>query len=155
LLVFRGCPGELRPEEVVRAAAPTAFWDRDGTLNVDYGYVASVERFHWREGAREALSAARAAGFRNIVVTNQSGIGRGLYAEADMLALSFEVLAGACIEAVLYCPHAPEAECPARKPSPSMLEAADEAFGVAAEAVVEDEPLDRTLARVLSRLGTA
>ena len=65
-----------------------------------------------------------------MVVTNQSGIGRGLYKEEDFLELSEWLLDQAPLTAITYCPHAPEADCPARKPGIMMLERVDEVLGV-------------------------
>ncbi len=104
---------------------PTAFIDRDGVLNVDKGYVSRQADFEWIEGAREATHNLRKAGFRNVVITNQSGIGRGYYKEQDFLELMQWMLPELAIDAVFYCACAPESGCPWRKPGTGMLEAAD------------------------------
>jgi D-glycero-D-manno-heptose 1,7-bisphosphate phosphatase len=115
-------------------ARPALFLDRDGVLNEDPGYVSRWEDFHWIEGARETVAAFNAAGWWVFVVTNQSGVGRGYYTEADVHALHAkmsESLAevGGRIDAYYYCPHHPEAaedvyrhpDPPDRKPNPGML----------------------------------
>ncbi|WP_342666751.1 HAD family hydrolase [Phenylobacterium immobile] len=113
---------------------PAIFLDRDGVLNEDPGYVHRWEDFRWIPGAREAICAFNAAGWLVIVVTNQSGIGRGYYAEADMHALhtamagDLETLGG-WIDAIYYAPLLPEARLeafrlpdpPDRKPNPGMI----------------------------------
>ncbi|HET6183509.1 MAG TPA: HAD family hydrolase [Acetobacteraceae bacterium] len=102
------------------------FLDRDGVLNRDHGYVGSRERWEWTEGALAAFVRAKAAGWLVFVVTNQSGISRGLYSEAEFLALMDWVRgevarAGGAIDDMRYCPHGPEAGCDCRKPKPGML----------------------------------
>lgn len=109
------------------------FLDRDGVLNADFGYVGKVERVVMMEGAAAAVRRINAAGFFAFVVTNQSGIARGLYTEADYFAVRAHmhgVLAGegARIDAERYCPFHPEGTLPAfrhdsswRKPQPGML----------------------------------
>jgi D-glycero-D-manno-heptose 1,7-bisphosphate phosphatase len=113
---------------------PTLFLDRDGVLNVDHGYVHRWEDFDWIPGAREAVRRFNAAGWLVIVITNQSGIGRGYYSEDEMHALHARMQdalaeAGARIDAFYYCPQHPEAadeayrhpDPPDRKPNPGML----------------------------------
>ena len=113
---------------------PALFLDRDGVLNVDQGYVHRWADFRWIPGAREAVAAANRAGWLVIVVTNQSGVGRGYYTEADMHALHERMAQdlaalGAHVDAVYFCPHHPDApedryrhpDPPDRKPNPGML----------------------------------
>lgn len=111
-----------------------AFFDRDGVLNIDKGYVHRVEDFELVPGAIEAVAACRADGLRIFVVTNQSGIARGLYPpeEVDRLHAHMAALfaaGGAPIDAIRYCPHHPAGTlpdyartCNCRKPAAGMLE---------------------------------
>lgn len=112
---------------------PALFLDRDGVVNVDYGYVHRPQDFQFVDGIFHLVAAANQTGYRVIVITNQAGIGRGFYNEADFQALtdwmSDEFIQrGAMIDAVYYCPHHPEhgvgrykQECDHRKPGPGML----------------------------------
>jgi D-glycero-D-manno-heptose 1,7-bisphosphate phosphatase len=122
---------EIRADIPVR---PALFLDRDGVLNEDPGYVSRWEDFRWIEGAREAVAAFNAAGWWVFVVTNQSGVGRGYYTEADIHALHAQMSeslaeVGGRIDAYYYCPQHPEAleeayrhpDPPDRKPNPGML----------------------------------
>lgn len=112
---------------------PAIFFDRDGVLNVNYGYVASIDHFTWIDGAREAVALANAAGYLVFVVTNQAGIARGYYGEAEVIAL-FDYMQqqlaerGAHIDDFRYCPHHVDGvverfrgPCNWRKPNPGML----------------------------------
>ncbi len=110
-----------------------AFIDRDGVLNEERAFVHRGEDFEFVPGAVEALVALKQAGFALVVVTNQSGIARGLYPESDYHALTAHMRerlrsAGVELDAVEYCPHLPDApleryrvECECRKPRPGML----------------------------------
>ncbi len=111
----------------MRAAA---FLDRDGVLNHDSGYVVRIEDFRWIEGAKAALKRLQDAGLALVIVTNQSGIGRGKYSEADFQALSQWMVndlaaSGIHLAAIYHCPHAPagagQRDCDCRKPLPGML----------------------------------
>ncbi|MDR2905057.1 MAG: HAD family hydrolase [Helicobacteraceae bacterium] len=109
------------------------FLDRDGVINEDFGYVWARENFFFKKGIFEVLEAARDLGYKIIVVTNQSGIGRGMYSENDVKTLTrwfLSVLAkrGIAIAAVYYCPHAPSENCECRKPKSGMFEDAIKAF---------------------------
>lgn len=102
------------------------FLDRDGVINTDHGYVSRIEDFHFTEGVFPVLRSLSAKGYLLIVVTNQSGIGRGYYTEQDFQKLTVwmrQRLADEGIEltAVYSCPHSPEAGCDCRKPAPGML----------------------------------
>jgi D,D-heptose 1,7-bisphosphate phosphatase len=109
------------------------FLDRDGVINVDHGYVGTRDRFEWMPGACEAVRAATDAGWHVFVITNQSGVARGLYDEAAVMALhgwmTDEVRrAGGTIDDIRYCPFHPDGVVPAyrkvsdwRKPAPGML----------------------------------
>ena len=115
---------------------PAAFFDRDGVLNVDHGYVYRPDQLEWIAGAAEAVRLLNEAGYLVLVVTNQSGIARGYYDEAAMHQLHAHMqeslrTQGAYVDAFYYCPHHPEGlvkelavQCPCRKPEPGMLEQA-------------------------------
>jgi D-glycero-D-manno-heptose 1,7-bisphosphate phosphatase len=110
-----------------------AFLDRDGVLNVDFGYVAESSRLVWRTTAVEAVKWLNARGILVFVVTNQSGVARGLFAKADVVAFHAHMRSelarsGAHIDAFQYCPHHPEGvvdayrrACECRKPAAGMI----------------------------------
>lgn len=115
------------------ASVPALFLDRDGVINVDHPYVHTRERFEFIDGIFDLSRAAAANGYRIVVVTNQAGIGRGLYAESDFHALTAWMCAvfearGAPVDKVYFCPFHPVhglgrylAESPRRKPAPGMI----------------------------------
>ncbi len=120
--------------EPVRERRPAVFLDRDGTLIEDADYLADPDGVRLIPGAVEALRRLRDAGYLLVVVTNQSGIARGLYTEADYHAVAARLDAilereGVPVDAVKYCPHHPDGtgRCACRKPAAGMyLEAAAE-----------------------------
>lgn len=109
-----------------------AFLDRDGVINIDHGYVGKIEDFSWCEGIFDGLFRLQELGFELVIITNQSGIARGYYSEADFKSLTKWMLTGLekqkiKIAKVYHCPHAPELNCECRKPKPGMiLQAASE-----------------------------
>lgn len=119
-----------------------AFIDRDGVLNKERAFVHRAEDFEFVHGAIEALRSLKAGGYLLVVVTNQSGIARGLYSEADYLALTQHMrerleAEGIRLDAVEYCPHLPDApveryrlDCDCRKPKPGMLNRAIRALEI-------------------------
>jgi D-glycero-D-manno-heptose 1,7-bisphosphate phosphatase len=104
------------------------FLDRDGTINVDKAYLYKISDFEFMPGAREALLLLQEAGYRLVVITNQSGIARGYYREEDLSVLHNWLLRtldreGIHISGIYYCPHHPQGkidryrmECDCRKP---------------------------------------
>lgn len=112
---------------------PAIFLDRDGTINIDHGFVHEIDKFEFIDGAIEAMIELKKMGYALVIVTNQSGIGRGIYSEDQFLHLSEWMdwsLAdrGIDLDGLYYCPHHPEAEieeyrieCDCRKPKAGML----------------------------------
>jgi len=107
---------------------PALFLDRDGTINIDKGYVYSIKDIEFQPGIFELVKEYAQKGYLIFIVTNQSGIARGLYTEIDYLQLTNEIAAaflkrGITIEKVYHCPHHPEitGECSCRKPNPGMI----------------------------------
>ena len=120
---------------------PAIFLDRDGVINEDTGYVSQVDDFHFLPGVIEALQLLKKKGYQLIVVTNQSGIGRGLFDMATLNAIHAKMhkqlaAVGGRIDAVFFCPHAPDDACHCRKPEPGLMEQICERYGVDAEDVV-------------------
>ena len=102
---------------------PAFFFDRDDTLVRDAGYMSRPEQIELLPGAAEALAAARAAGWRLYLVTNQSGIGRGYYAMEDAEACNrrLEALLGVAFDGICIAPERPDEPSRYRKPSPAYV----------------------------------
>ena len=144
-----------------RVLRPAAFLDRDGVINVDRGYVFRRQDFEFVPGVLEGARRLNALGYALVVVTNQSGIGRGLYTEADFRSLTAWMAqafdeAGAPIAGVYFCPHHPteatgpyKLACRCRKPAPGMLLDAAEQLGLdlAASVMFGDRASDMQAAK--------
>lgn len=103
-----------------------AFLDRDGVINVDHGYVGSPADLDLIAGVPEALKLLRDQGYKLVIVTNQSGIARGYYTEADFQRVTAEMVKRLAVhevklDLVLHCPHGPDDDCRCRKPKPGMV----------------------------------
>ena len=112
---------------------PALFLDRDDTVIVDTGYMYELSDFKWISGAAEALKFAKAHQIQVFIVTNQGGIGKGIFSESQMHDFHKHLLyeaeqAGGHITDIAFCPHHPQAiipelktPCTCRKPKPGML----------------------------------
>lgn len=111
------------------------FLDRDGVINKEVDYLHKIEEFEFIDGVVDAMRQAKEKGYLLIVITNQSGIGRGYYDEDAFFKLSewmVEVLRdqGVHIDRIYHCPHAPGEGCDCRKPETGMIERAVKDFGI-------------------------
>lgn len=135
---------------------PAAFIDRDGVINQDHGYVSRWEDFEFMPGAEGAMASLQRLGFAIVVVTNQSGIGRGFYDEASFERLTQQMtdwlrVKGVDVTGVYFCPHHPSnargdylRDCDCRKPAPGMLlrAAQDHQLAIDQSIMVGDKPSD-------------
>lgn len=149
--------GNLSGWQSVRGMTSAVFLDRDGVINVDHGYVSTWEQFEFLAGVPEALRELQDAGYLLIVVSNQSGIGRGYYSESDLHTLNqaiaehLDSTLGVTLSGFYHCPHHPtEAEggfrqqCDCRKPAPGMIQQAvlDHGIDVKTSLLVGDKDSD-------------
>jgi D,D-heptose 1,7-bisphosphate phosphatase len=139
---------------------PGILLDRDGTIIVDHGYVGSIDRVEFVDGAAEAIASFNRAGIPVAVVTNQSGVARGLYGVDDVALVHKHIAVclaeyGAHVDMFLYCPYHPAGVVEAfartsedRKPAPGMAKAAAAALNLdlTASWIVGDRPEDIGLA---------
>jgi len=140
----------------VAQPVPAIFLDRDGTINVDHGYVYEIDDFQFIDGVIEAMQELKTMGFALIVVTNQSGIARGKFTEDQFMRLTEWMdwsLADRDVEldGIYFCPHHPDAgegeyrqDCDCRKPKPGMLLDAQKSLDIdmAASYIVGDKAAD-------------
>jgi len=115
--------------------------DRDGTINEDSSeFIKSEAEWKPLPGALEAIAKLNHAGWHVVVASNQSGLGRGLFDVAALNVMHAKMhkllaLAGGRVEAVFYCPHAPDQTCRCRKPLPGLFEQIGERYGVSLKGV--------------------
>lgn len=115
--------------------------DRDGVINHDSAaYIKSPEEWKPIPGSLEAIALLNQAGYRVLVATNQSGVGRGLFDMATLNAIHDKMhralsLVGGRVDGIFYCPHAQDAGCACRKPRPGLLDEIARRFGVSLEGV--------------------
>lgn len=142
---------------------PGILLDRDGTIIVDHGYVGSIERVDFIDGAAEAIARFNRAGIPVAVVTNQAGVARGYYGIDDVIAVHQYIAQhlatrDARVDLFVYCPYHPEGVVEAfsrtsddRKPRPGMARAAEAALNLdlTASWVVGDRPEDVGLAKAI------
>jgi D-glycero-D-manno-heptose 1,7-bisphosphate phosphatase len=132
---------------------PAVFLDRDGTVAEEVGYLNHIERFRLFPFAGAAIRRLREAGFAVIVVTNQSGVGRGYFPESLVREVNQRMqreldAQGAKLDGVYYCPHRSEDRCGCRKPGTGMMERAarEHCLDLRRSFVVGDRYLDMDMA---------
>ncbi|MEW6511387.1 MAG: HAD family hydrolase [Bacteroidota bacterium] len=149
------------------AGRAAVFFDRDGTLNEEVEFLSRPEQLRLIPGAAGAVRSINAGGFHACIISNQSGVARGIFSEADLVPIHAKLMQdlgreGARIDRIYYCPHHPIAglppynvECDCRKPRPGMLRRAAEEFGLDLERsyVVGDRIVDVQAAQAAGAQG--
>jgi heptosyltransferase-2 len=145
---------EAEAQHMNLLAGVTVFLDRDGTLNPDPGYIKSPDQFELFPGVPEALVKLKTAGARLIVLTNQSGIARGLLSVDDLERIHEKMRqllarAGISFDAIYVCPHHPDEGCRCRKPATGMIDQArrEHDIDLSRSYVIGDHTRDMQLAR--------
>lgn len=125
------------------------FIDRDGTINVNYGYINNPNDFKMYPGVAKGIKLLQENGFKIIVITNQSGIARGYFSEKSLEEIHEKMKKelskeDAGVDAIYHCPHHPDEKCNCRKPNPGMLEKAIKDFDIDIENsfIIGDRMLD-------------
>ncbi len=131
-----------------------AIFDRDGTVIVERNYLSEPHEVELIPGAAEGLRELRKIGLGLLVVTNQSGVGRGYFDEVKLAAIHEQLTnllaaQGVILDGIYYCPHKPEDGCRCRKPQPRLVElaAAEHGFDPGLSFVIGDKPCDIDLGR--------
>lgn len=158
-ILERACERALARERA-HAPRPAMFLDRDGTLVVERGYLTDAGDIELLPGVVHALRRLQSAGFALVVISNQSGVGRGLFPAArvhEAMARLRAILrtSGVELDAIYFCPHRPEAGCPCRKPGIALLDRAQEdlLLTVRGSAMVGDKLLDVETGQRAGTLG--
>ena len=141
-------------------AVPVVYLDRDGTLNFDPGYLNQPEQLRLLPGVGPAVARLNRAGFKTVVLSNQSGVARGLITQDQLEAIHQrlrELLAedGAWLDGIFICPHHPDEGCICRKPAPGLVHRALQELGVfpGNAIVIGDKATDVELARNVGALA--
>ena len=131
------------------AADKVVILDRDGTLVIDRGYLSDPAGLEFEPGAAEAMRWLYSRGYRLVVITNQSGVGRGFFTIERVEAMNTRLNVmveeiGARLEGIYYCPHAPDDGCACRKPELGLLlrAASDLSFDPASAVMIGDKESD-------------
>ncbi len=136
------------------ASDKVAILDRDGTIVIDRGYLHDPAGLEFEAGAAEGLKWLHDHGYRLIVITNQSGVGRGYFPAERVCAMNARLQRmvediGARLAGIYYCPHAPDHGCACRKPALGLLHqaAAELNFDPAAAVIIGDKASDMEFGR--------
>ncbi|MBI5681868.1 MAG: D-glycero-beta-D-manno-heptose 1,7-bisphosphate 7-phosphatase [Deltaproteobacteria bacterium] len=134
--VYDAAAGFLTPNsKLLTLNSFAVFLDRDGTINEDSGYIDSPDRLVIIDGAPSAIKKLNSEGFKVVVISNQSGVGRGYFSKeiADSINKKLEDTLkqeDVHLDGIYYCPHHPDDNCKCRKPRTGLLEIAGEELGI-------------------------
>ncbi len=133
---------------------PAVLLDRDGTINEDTGYLSNPGEVRLLEGAAKAIKRLNHASIKVVVVSNQSGVGRGYFTHSDLSAVNKRLIEllkedGARVDGIYCCPHRPDDNCGCRKPSTGLTSKAalEHSIDLTRSYVVGDKATDVELAR--------
>ena len=120
-----------------RVKKPAVFLDRDGVLTEENSYITSLEQMKLFPYAEESIRKIRQKGYYTIVITNQSGVARGLFTEETLQEMNDYLMRQTNVDAIFYCPHHPDGKvekysktCKCRKPGAGMFEAACREYAI-------------------------
>ncbi|MDP2959798.1 MAG: HAD-IIIA family hydrolase, partial [candidate division Zixibacteria bacterium] len=131
----RFCMSNIKPEEIIEeakkmiTASKVIFLDRDGTITVEKNFVFKIEEIEFIPGAKEALKILKELGYKLVITSNQSGVGRGIMTEKQVEEVNNFILGelekeGIKVSGIYYCPHLKEENCHCRKPKTGLIEKA-------------------------------
>lgn len=116
---------------------PAVFLDRDGVLTEEKSYISSIEELTIFPYVAECIKKIHQKGYYAVVITNQSGVARGLFSEKKLQQMNDYLMRQTCVDAIYYCPHHPDGKigkyrrvCHCRKPGTGMFEAACQEFDI-------------------------
>jgi len=139
---------------------PAVFLDRDGTINREVSYLHRIQDFAFEENACQGIRRMKEKGYQIIIVTNQSGIGRGIYTQKDVEILHAYMKEelkkkGVTVDGIYLCPHTPEENCNCRKPGTALYEQAarEHRINLALSWMVGDRLRDIEAAKKLGSRG--